>query len=317
MSGSYPMQVAIPKTFKIRALGLIPSKLDIPRSTMLVICLMAALLFSWVSIQLNNTLTPSQAGLTTPSRSLHHYSLSKPPAVLGNITDNASGLTYNKDTDTLFAVINNPEQLVELDKAGHTLRTIPLKGFEDTEGIAYVGNNQFVILEKRRCNIVLVDLSGNPSVLHRQHQRSLSLPQAAGLENHGFEGITVDIAHDRLFVVSEKKPIQIWQIDGFINNALSLSIQQPQALNTNTYGNEDLSGVFFDNHYKNLLLLSDDSKQLTEVSLDGASGSRLSFKGHDSGLAEAMSQPEGVTMDNDGTLYVLSEPNLLYQFSAK
>ncbi|WP_461482780.1 SdiA-regulated domain-containing protein, partial [Porticoccus sp.] len=102
--------------------------------------------------------------------------------------------------------------------------------------------------------------------------------------------------------------------DGFAANTGSIAISNPLDLEQNSYGNRDLSGVFFDSRSGNLLLLSHESKQLTSINLLGRASSQIRLMGGQAGLAEDIAQPEGITIDNQNNLYILGEPNLLYQF---
>jgi uncharacterized protein YjiK len=250
---------------------------------------------------------------SSPGLKLDQYHLMGNPITLSGIADNASGLTYNHDNNTLFAIINNPEQLIELNADGKVLRRIQLQGFEDTEGLAYMGNNQFAIIEERKRTIVLVAVTTDTLSIARDNQRSLSMPDPTS-NNNGFEGLTIDLETGRLFLVNEKSPRKLIQIDGFASNQPSIAVSSPMDLENNAMGNRDFSGVHFDPKFRRLILLSDESKQLVEVGLDGVIGSRLKLKSGHAGLTQSIQQAEGVTLDNNGTLYVLSEPNLLYKF---
>ncbi|MFW3405168.1 SdiA-regulated domain-containing protein, partial [Aliarcobacter butzleri] len=68
--------------------------------------------------------------------------------VINEIEKNLSGITYNENTDTLFAITNSPRDIYELDKNGNVLRKISLKGFKDTEDITYTKDNKFAILDE-------------------------------------------------------------------------------------------------------------------------------------------------------------------------
>ena len=50
-----------------------------------------------------------------------------------------SGLTWNPDSGTLFAVTDHPSSVVELDTDGNVLRVIPSDGDHDFEAIEYLG----------------------------------------------------------------------------------------------------------------------------------------------------------------------------------
>jgi uncharacterized protein YjiK len=251
----------------------------------------------------------------TPGLRLNQYTLTGTPIPLSGIADNASGLTFNTDTGTLFAIINNPEQLVELNTSGKVLRTITLEGFEDTEGLAYMGNQQFAIIEERKRAIILVSIQTDTQTIELKKQRSLSLPPPnSNFNNNGFEGLTIDIKTGRLFIVNEKRPRQLIQIDGFASNKPNISVSNLLDLENKPMGNRDFSGIYYDQQFNRLILLSDESRQLVEVGMDGLVSSRLKLQTGYAGLTNSIPQAEGVTLDNDGTLYVLSEPNLLYKF---
>lgn len=256
----------------------------------------------------------------TPGVKLNQYTLISAPIPLTGITDNASGLTFNTNSGTLFAVINNPEKLIELNIHGKVLRTIKLEGFEDTEGLAYLGDNQFAILEERKRAIVLISVTADTRTLSRHNQQSLSLPSLSTIphtkkpNNNGFEGITIDSKTGRIFIVNEKSPRQLVQVDGFNANMTNISVSIPLDLENFPMGNKDFSGIHHDQHHDRLILVSDESKQLVEIDINGQIGSRMTLKAGNAGLTHSVPQAEGITFDQEGTLYVLSEPNLLYKF---
>src|SRR3990167_8983769 len=49
------------------------------------------------------------------------------------VSDNLSGLTYDERRDQLWAVVNNPEELLVLSTDGEVLARFPLSGFSDVE----------------------------------------------------------------------------------------------------------------------------------------------------------------------------------------
>ena len=79
-----------------------------------------------------------------------------PPA--GNLlAQEASGVTYNWDTDTLFVVGDGGTSVTQVSKTGALIDTMTLPPggsaqgteFYDTEGIAYLGGGEFVMTEER------------------------------------------------------------------------------------------------------------------------------------------------------------------------
>ena len=135
--------------------------------------------------------------------------------------------------------------------------------------------------------------------------------------NKGFEGLAYDSAGKRLFVAKERDPMLIYEVRGFPQS----NPQKPYA--THVVSNprrdarlfvRDLSSLQFDERTGHLLALSDESKLLLELGLDGQPISTLSLKKGKHGLTRSVPQAEGVAMDDEGTIYVVSEPNLFYVF---
>lgn len=244
---------------------------------------------------------------------LDKYRLLQPPIELSMLVSNASGITYNPDTDTLFAISNSPTYVVEMDKQGRELRKIALDGFQDTEDLTYLGEGRFAIVEERLRSVVIVDIDGHTQSVDRSDSRSMALPQVNDGRNKGFEGIAYDPEAQSLFVVNEDEPRQLFRIDGFVDEADDhFSVTHPWDLEENSLGKKDLSGVHFDRATGHLLMLSDESRSLTESTVAGQKISKLSMSIFRAGFTRNIRQAEGVAMDDHGTLYILSEPNLLY-----
>lgn len=253
---------------------------------------------------------------------LNKYRLNGPVVKLSGVDDNASGLSYNADSGTLFAIVNNPEYLLELSTSGQVLRKITLTGFHDTEAVVALGQQRFAILEERRHSISLVTITPQTTDLVRSEQQSITFSILGTTENQGLEGIAYDQHSKRLFVVNEKSPKQLIAIDGMgthesINTSNSLNMSRMWS-NDNSQqhflDSNDYSGLHYDDTSKHLLMLSDESRELTEIDQNGNALSRLDLSWWNQDLSSSVPQAEGVTMDNNGTIYVLSEPNLFYRF---
>src|SRR5690606_4665526 len=61
---------------------------------------------------------------------------------------NLSGITWSGSSHTLFAISNRPTAVAEFDREGRLLRSIALQGFEDTEDIAWLGDDRFAVIEE-------------------------------------------------------------------------------------------------------------------------------------------------------------------------
>lgn len=77
----------------------------------------------------------------------------------------------------------------------------------------------------------------------------------------------------------------------------------------------DVSGLEYHAPTDSLLVLSDESKMILEVSSEWRVRDRLFLTAEWSGLRDDIPQPEGIAMDNENNLYIVSEPNLFYKFS--
>lgn len=235
--------------------------------------------------------------------------------VVPGVSDNLSGLTYDERRDQLWAVVNNPEELLALSTDGEVLARYPLSGFEDVEGITYLGDNLLLLAEERQHALVVVEVPDQPGALFREDYRALTL----GLElggNQGFEGVGYDRAGDRLFVVKEHSPRKLYEIRGLkasIEGDFNLEVIDRDAWIKNVFAT-DLSSVHYDEQTGHLALLSDESKVLMELDGKGKLISFRSLLGGFAGLQDSVPQGEGMTLDDRGNLYLVSEPNLFYKF---
>ncbi len=247
---------------------------------------------------------------------LNGYQLDINGLEMGKGVDEISGLTWSGNTQTLFAVMNKPSRVAELSSEGQLLRTITLDGFEDVEGITWAGDDSFLIADERRQSVVQVSITPETEMLSYNDNPRIALGINAG-KNKGFEGVAWQQGDANVWVAKERDPMTLYRINGFTNKGVDANIQIDLAEDINTavsWDNSDLSGLHFDNRSGNLLVLSDQSALLTEMSLDGEVVSSLGL-GLISSVPGGIRQPEGVTMDDEGNVYIVSEPNLLYRFT--
>ncbi len=230
------------------------------------------------------------------------------------VADNLSGLTWNPDTRTLFAIINNPAEIVELSTEGDCLRRIGLRGLADPEAIEYIGGGFYILSDERSQRLVQVFIDERTDAVDAGGVQRITLGTGEK-SNRGLEGLAWDGAEQKLYAAKEKRPVHIFEVTGFPH-------QPGGALNVEVTGNQDrdnrlfvtdISGLDFNSRYRHLLVLSDESRILLEIDTDGHPVSSLSLQsGH--GLTAPVPQPEGVALDGDGVLYLVSEPNLFYVF---
>ncbi|MCQ4307938.1 SdiA-regulated domain-containing protein [Pseudomonas stutzeri] len=235
---------------------------------------------------------------------------------VASVDDNLSGLTFDERRDHLWAVVNNPEELVAVDRDGNFLARYPLKGFTDVEGITYLGDNLLAVAEERSQTLVILPVPERPGALQRADYASVSLGLGSG-DNTGFEGLGYDRAGDRLFVVKEHSPRKLYEIQGIkssLHGQLNLNIIDRQEWIEDKDMASDLSSVHFDEGTGHLVLLSDEAKMMLELDSDGELVSYRSLWSGFAGLKDSVPQAEGMTFDDKGELYLVSEPNLFYAF---
>ena len=236
--------------------------------------------------------------------------------VIEGLEDDVSALTFDPLRKSLFTVTNKKAELIELSLDGRVLRRIALVGFGAAEAVEFIGENTYVITDERQQRLIKVKVDDNTRVLDARdaEQLTLGINQSG---NKGFEGLAYDSVGKRLFVAKERDPMLIYEVRGFPQ----ANPQQPYA--THVVSNprrdarlfvRDLSSLQFDERTGHLLALSDESKLLLELDLDGQPISTLSLKKGKHGLTRSVPQAEGVAMDDEGTIYVVSEPNLFYVF---
>lgn len=239
---------------------------------------------------------------------------------VATVEDNLSGLTYDERRDHLWAVVNNPEELLALGKDGSFIARYPLEGFVDVEGITYLGDDLLVVAEERSQTLVIIPVPVQPGALRRADYPSFTVGTPDG-DNEGFEGVGYDRAGDRLFVVKEHSPRELYEIHGVKasqgGGPMDLTIIDRNAWLADKGMARDLSSVHFDEQTGHLLLLSDEAKMMLELDGEGALVSFRSLWRGLAGLENSVPQAEGVTLDDEGNLYLVSEPNLFYSFQRK
>lgn len=223
------------------------------------------------------------------------------------VKSNLSGLTYSAEDRMLFAVINNPPELVWLTTEGQLVGRMPLQGIHDPESIAWSGGNQFLIGSEKDGAVYKTQVD-----IQRGAMQIISMVKLEGYDkakNKGLEGTAWDAKNERLYAAKERKPIVIKEVE-MSKNGITRVL--PSAITASV---SDVSGLEYYAPTDSLLVLSDESKMILEVSSEWRVRDRLFLTAEWSGLREDIPQPEGIAIDNENNLYIVSEPNLFYKFS--
>ncbi|MDR1647398.1 MAG: SdiA-regulated domain-containing protein [Zoogloeaceae bacterium] len=252
---------------------------------------------------------------------LPDYQASIDAQPIEGVSLNASGLTYDDRTQTLYLAVNNPAEIVELTTEGRLLRRIQVRGVEDLEGLTHIQDDQFVLIDERRQRLYRISIPPETTQVDMTNAPWMELGILLN-GNLGFEGVSWNSHLGLLFVAKEKSPLRIFSIKGFLpnvqaNNPLNLEIREWQLKVDPRRFLRDLSSLSLHDRTGHLLVLSDESKMLAEYSKAGDLVSMAPLWRGWHGLARAIPQAEGVTVDPQGTLYIVSEPNLFYRFEKR
>ncbi|RJG12533.1 DNA-binding protein [Pseudomonas cavernicola] len=224
--------------------------------------------------------------------------------------DEPSDLTYNPESKTLFTVTGMDPQLVELSLDGEVLRRIDLIGFSNPEGVAMLSNGNMAITDERRRTLSIFKLSPLTIELRAIDTQEFDLGFADS-GNKGFEGIAWDPAQQRLLLGKERSPTAMfsWSSDGTAGlEGKMVPLPSDQLYMRN------LSALSVDPRTGHSLVLSAQSKLLLELDEHGQPISFISLYGGMNGLHKSIPRAEGVAIDEQGTIYMVSEPNLFYVF---
>jgi uncharacterized protein YjiK len=248
---------------------------------------------------------------------LGDYEVEIEAKVIAGLDDDVSALTYDPDRNSLFTVTNQKAQLIELSLDGELLRRIDLHGFGDAEAVEYISKGLYVITDERRQRLIKVQIDDDTRELHADVKQQLSL-SLGSTGNKGFEGLAYDAAGQRLFVAKERDPMRIFEIHGFPHRdpdqPFAVHVLDDQQRDAGLFV-RDLSSLQFDERSGHLLALSDESRLVLELNTQGKPISSLSLLRGRNGLTQSVPQGEGIAMDHQGVLYLVSEPNLFYRFS--
>ena len=202
-----------------------------------------------------------------------------------------SGVAYNHDTGTLFVVDNSKEDVFEYTVDGTLLRVITGVGFNDTEGIFYLGGDQFAISEEKLAVLNVVTIDATTTTIDRS-QATLVQPNLGDK----LEGVAYDPVGGVFYAVNERSPMEVYRIEWDGTATLEAAVTQAAAAHVT-----DLAGIHVvGGNDPRLYLLSQESATLLEVDLLGQVHGSLALPGADL---------EGVSLSPAGSdLYVVGEP---------
>ncbi|MCK1790245.1 SdiA-regulated domain-containing protein [Pseudomonas violetae] len=247
---------------------------------------------------------------------LDRYQVTVEARVIEGLDDDVSALTFDPVRKSLFTVTNKNAELIELSMGGQIIRRISLVGFGDPEAVEYISADTYVITDEREQRLIKIHLEKDTTFLDAAdaEQMTLGVHMAS---NKGFEGLAYDSVGKRLFVAKERDPMLIYEVQGFPHYNPDKSYAVHVVNNPKRDAGmfvRDLSSLQYDERSGHLLALSDESRLILELDVDGRPLSTMSLSKGRQGLQRTVPQAEGIAMDDEGTMYLVSEPNLFYVF---
>lgn len=236
--------------------------------------------------------------------SLADYSVTGRFALPALTAAEASAVSWNWDTGTLFVLGDEGDALVEVETDGTQVGFMALTGFADTEALTYVGGGEFVMAEERLQDAFRLTYVAGGSL------DSSALPSAdlgPTVGNIGIEGMSFDRRDGSFVTVKETGPQEVRLADitfGTSGSASSSILFDPTGLSVLDLSDvQVLSGVTAlagTPGEDDLLIFSQASARLLHVSRAGLLLGSLDFSGY-------ALDAEGVTIDASGTIYIVAE----------
>jgi uncharacterized protein YjiK len=260
------------------------------------------------------------------------YSLPEPtnttPPANSLLAQEASAVTWSRDSNTLFVVGDGGTSIVQVSLTGALINSMTLgldptkpqgTAYYDPEGLTYVGGGKFILVEER--DRVVSQFSYTPgTTLAYADSQHVKLGTTIG--NIGIEGISWDPLTGGIVAVKEKTPLGIFTTTlnfaaGTATNGSASTVNSVNLFNPALTGLLDFADVFALSNLSaigaadqdHLLILSQESGKIIEVDRAGVIYSSLTIPllAGTGGLNIADQQHEGMTMDDNGVLYTVAE----------
>jgi len=252
---------------------------------------------------------------------IQNYSAPNDAFQLGDIPNNASGITWHEGIQQYLVVRNGSALIYRYSEDFQFMGTVNVGGINnDTEGLAYVTNNEVMIVsEDNMASKLNIDESismVDGSVPNSQQYRLLPFT----VSNKGLEGVAV-----RKGAVGELNRVYACQEGTGTNSEADMRVvyfdmPEPDPNILLSYDNNldviepfnaeqafsgvvtDLAGMLYDDRTGHLIIVSQEGRKALQVEPEtGAIISQLDLTG--------APQFEGVTLGPEGELVFVSEPN--------
>ncbi len=225
--------------------------------------------------------------------------------------ENLSSLTWWAKRGILMATTNRPASILAISPQGKLLYRQEVDFIRDAESIESLGDNRFALVDEHNSRLWILTISDDFKISIAKQFKPDFFGKA---RNRGIEGLAWAERDNTLWLAKEREPVELYRIRWLpetqhlsdLNDAGHIADKLPLS---------DISGM--DYYGGHLLILSHESKLLLEVDPErGDVVSRMPLRAGLHGLKEDIPQAEGVAVDPEGGLYLVSEPNRFYRFAS-
>lgn len=191
-----------------------------------------------------------------------------------------SGLALSFDKKSLWSVSDKNSQIYNISLSGHIIRQIKIDA-NDLEGICVLNDSLLAVVSEETNELLIVDYNGK---VNKRYPVILN-----GNTKFGLEGITYNDNLHHYYLVKEKSPSLLIDVDNNLNDITMKDLNFSQ----------DLSGIEYDNVENILWILSDESQTISKCDLEGNVRQSFHFN---------LSKPEGIAINYETNLiYVVSD----------
>ncbi len=205
-----------------------------------------------------------------------------------------SGLSFSDNPGELLTVSDSSKKIFKISLTGEVIGEItPDTDLNDLEGITYNQNEDTItVIQERTRKIIKINSAG-----HVQKTTELDIPGSS--TNKGIEGIAYNKNNNHYYIINEKNPSLLVELDENFNKVASNNLNFAM----------DYSGIFYDESSNSLWIISHESQSLTKCDLSGNSLESFRFN--------RISQAEGIVIDFESNrIYIVSDDDKsLYVFA--
>lgn len=231
-----------------------------------------------------------ETGETTASNTpvnVSEYEEAGPATSLPAPGDDASGITWNYDTDRVWVVQNGAARFFEYpaDDFSTPIRSIALGGINgnDTEGLTYLGGGEVAVAFEGGYGVYIADVPDGDTDVSVPVKQTLTLAPPPPVGNNGLEGITYDPATEVFYAVGEgQDPNAPRRFFRFARPAITdqdldwndaaLTVEEPFIADDVLPGSGaslDLAGIAFDARDGNVLIISHTGTRVIQLDPSG------------------------------------------------